>query len=891
MNTFSSDYANLLSGLTSVNPSLWMPADLQELEEILPDGQHCLHRHQLETSLYAFVRTAWPNIETAEYVDNWHIGAVCEHLQAVTDNQISKLLINIPPGCSKSLLVCVFWPMWEWARNPAIRWFFASYDQRLSTRDSVRCRALIKSPWYQQLWGSKYELTHDQNQKLYYETDKGGYRLATTIRGHGTGEHPDRIVVDDPHNVEQAESEVERQSTLDWWDLTMTTRGVSREARRVIIMQRLHHGDLAGHVLSKGDWVHICLPMRYEKQQSVDKMCNNLLTKDIVSVQQSVDRKSNNLLTNLLGWQDPRTTEGELLTPQQFSEVVVNEMEKNLGAYGTAGQLQQRPTPREGGMFKEEWFNQRRKASPYHARRIRYWDRAATEGAGCYTAGVLLSIDEQGNYYVENVVRGQWEPDRRNEVMLAVAQRDRNRYGPTDEPAIYVEAEGGSSGRDAWKGVARALAGFPVREDKVTGKKEVRAEPWACLVGPTLVLTKRGQVPIYEVTTLDEVIDRHGQWHRILWAGMSGITDQIVQLRLPNGYNLRGTVDHRIWTGTHGWVQLGDLGPDTNDFITMGPAVEGRVDRWLVSIPCVPVYDLMVEDSHEFFANGILVHNCQLASKNVYLIDNGESEGSGRADWDINAYVEEHCQFPLGKYLDQVDSSSGAFNLLTGSKMATPLRTFSLRYNRQKGLRLIVCDEQQLLSLRLEQRCLLISMGNQVNTNGEVMCNGHRSGGEAVDIDTNGKEVVPRVDASAKNQGISTGNGVPCEGSPRSSVCSLDKCLDTLRLEFLDLDPAELQEHWDESIALDLFTSQHGKALWKFLTKIRDPSHELIVLQDEGDRRALTLAYALCDMLGLQRKEAIYRVGQEEWQASHEDKPPNRYLFEMVKNCRFMVVG
>jgi hypothetical protein len=181
-----------------------------------------------------------------------------------------------------------------------------------------------------------FRLTGDQNQKTYYETNRGGYRLATSVGGHGSGEHPDRIVCDDPHNVQQAESPLERQAVLDWWDLTMSTRGVSRNARRVIIMQRLHEEDLSGHVLGQ-DCVHLCLPMRYE-----------------------LGRMS----VTPLNWTDPRTNEGDLLCPEQFSEAAVVRMEKSLGLYGSAGQLQQRPTPRQGGMFTETYFNQRVKAAP-----------------------------------------------------------------------------------------------------------------------------------------------------------------------------------------------------------------------------------------------------------------------------------------------------------------------------------------------------------------------------------------------------------------------------------------------------------------------------------------------------------------------------------------------
>src|SRR5262249_46830880 len=153
--------------------------------------------------------------------------------------------------------------------------------------------------------------------------------LATSIAGLGTGEHPDRIVVDDAHKVQEAESDAERQAVIDWWDLTMPTRGVSRDAARVISGQRVHAGDLPGHIIEQGGYVEICLPMRYERDR---------------------------MKTTPLGWNDPRRDAGELLSPGQFDEAKVAEMERSLGTYGTAAQLQQRPAPRGGGLFKRDWF-------------------------------------------------------------------------------------------------------------------------------------------------------------------------------------------------------------------------------------------------------------------------------------------------------------------------------------------------------------------------------------------------------------------------------------------------------------------------------------------------------------------------------------------------------
>jgi hypothetical protein len=162
-----------------------------------------------------YVREAWHIAEPAtKYVHGWHIDAIAEHLQAVNRGEIRNLLINIPPRHSKSLLVSVFWPTWVWSWNPSVRWLFASYAQSLSTRDSVKSRRLIESPWYQTQWGHRFRLTYDQNQKVRFDNDRTGYRLATSVGGSATGEGGDVIVADDPHNVKDGESEAERESVL-----------------------------------------------------------------------------------------------------------------------------------------------------------------------------------------------------------------------------------------------------------------------------------------------------------------------------------------------------------------------------------------------------------------------------------------------------------------------------------------------------------------------------------------------------------------------------------------------------------------------------------------------------------------------------------------------------
>src|SRR3984893_287308 len=317
-----------------------------------------IDRELAERNLRDFVRLAWHVVEpSTPFMDGWHIDAITDHLEAITRGEIRNLLINVPPRHMKSLLVSVFWPCWEWLRCPQRRWLFSSYAASLSIRDSVKCRRLIESPWYQANWGDRFSLTGDQNAKARFENDRTGYRLATSVGGAATGEGGDRIVCDDPHNVQEAESDAVRQGTLDWWDVVMSTRlNDPRTAVKVIVMQRCHERDLSGHVLEQGGWEHLCLPAEY----------------DATVFQSSI------------GWSDPREQAGELLWPERFGIPEIVDLKRCLGSYGSAGQLQQRPSPAEGGILKRHWW--------------RYWEPVRSGAVGATLLPqrfdeVVISID------------------------------------------------------------------------------------------------------------------------------------------------------------------------------------------------------------------------------------------------------------------------------------------------------------------------------------------------------------------------------------------------------------------------------------------------------------------------------------------------------------------
>jgi predicted phage terminase large subunit-like protein len=297
------------------------------------EDEHPIEIRKPELTLREFIAEAWRILEPGRrFVGNWHIDAVSDHLQAVSEGHIRRLLINIPPRHMKSLTVDVFWPAWEWTYAPHMRYIFGSYAQKLATRDSVKCRRLIESKWYRSRWGHIFSLSADQNEKMRFENDRTGYRIATSVSGGGTGEGADRIVFDDPHKVKEAESETQREGVIDWWDETMSTRmNDPATVAKVGVMQRVHGADLAGHIIEQGGWDHLCLPARYE-------------TKAQVTVPTSI------------GFMDPRTEEGEILWKTRFDDAALKQLESDLGSMGAAAQLQQRPAPKEGAIMKREWF-------------------------------------------------------------------------------------------------------------------------------------------------------------------------------------------------------------------------------------------------------------------------------------------------------------------------------------------------------------------------------------------------------------------------------------------------------------------------------------------------------------------------------------------------------
>jgi predicted phage terminase large subunit-like protein len=546
-----------------------------------------------------FMPLAWPHIEgSKQFIPNWHIDAIADHLQAVSRGEIRRLAISMPPRHFKSSAV-VMWLAWDWIEAPWRQFLFSSYAHNLSIRDGVRSRRIIQSGWYRNTFGDSFKLVGDQNTKIRFDNDKQGYRIATSVDGQLTGEGGDIIVCfsggtqvetpdgpvtiehiyrngigpyvrsydflkkkrcwgrvtsvtrnpgrplvrinttggrflrvtedhlvfvvgrgftpaaflrpgeeviqisdrerdyvrsvarepsemfvydlkieeyrclfangvlahncDDPNNVREAESEAIREATNQWWDESMSTRLNSANGSFVLIQQRVHQRDLTGHIMSRerDRWTYLCLPARYEPDHPYV----------------------------FLG--DKRTEAGEPLWKARFNDEYLKDLETSLGSYAGAAQLQQRPSPREGGMFKRAWFQVVDAVPAEKEDTVRRWDLAATADTVSsdpdYTAHVRMTKLRDGRYVIEHADRMRVSSGQVEAAMKAMASQD----GP--RVRIVIPQDPGQAGVAQVNYLTRQLAGYVIRAEKESGAKDVRANPFAAQCEAGNVLLLRGQ--------------------------------------------------------------------------------------------------------------------------------------------------------------------------------------------------------------------------------------------------------------------------------------------------------------------------------------------------------------------------------------------------------------
>jgi len=455
-------------------------------------------------TLSGFIREAWHVLEPSNpYIHGWHVDAIAEHLEAITHGQINRLLINVPPGTMKSLLTGVLWPAWEWGPmgRPATRIIGSSYSEDYAKRDNRRMRDLVTSDWYRALWGDTVQLVRAG--EMAFSNTATGFRQGIPF-SRLTGGRGDRVIIDDPHSVDGAESEAERGSTIRTFRESVPTRlNNPSKSAIVVIMQRLHEQDVSGTILALNlGYEHLMLPMEFEPERA----CHTSI-----------------------GFTDPRTYDGELLFPERFPREVVERDKVPMGSYAVAGQFQQRPTPRSGGMFQRGDFQIVDAVPAKVQRRVRAWDFAASKPKPGkqpdWTVGLRMSWAD-GVFYVESVTRGRWGPADVERTLKNVASQD----GPS--VTIRMPQDPGAAGKADAETKVKLLQGYGTVVKPISGDKATRARPASAQAEAGNVKLVRGE---WNEAFLDEVCSFPNS---MFDDQVDAFADALNELALGSSYNI-----------------------------------------------------------------------------------------------------------------------------------------------------------------------------------------------------------------------------------------------------------------------------------------------------------------------------------------------------------------
>lgn len=455
---------------------------MNKLQDILEE-QDILTREMCKKSLYFFFQEFWGETCNEPLIKNWHIEYICQELEKASrrlfkfvngdlsqekkrESRLYDLLINISPGSTKSTIVSQVFPAWCWINDPTIRFQGGSYSGDLAVEQSTKTKDILMSTKFRTLF-PEIRFKKDKEGKTLYQitydticpktgrviSRLGGDRLSTSPGGMSTGLHAHIVIIDDPLKPKDAGgiTSAALDSANSWIKETLSSRTVGADLTLyIMVMQRISENDPSGMWLQeakKGQrkLKHICIPA---------ELSEDLRPKELAKFYKN-----------------------GLFDVNRFPKAVLKKKEGELGIYGYSGQMMQSPTPLSGGMFQTENFvvveNFDREQIDSS---VRYWDKANTMGAGAFTVGCLMHKLKSGKFIVEDIVRGQWSADIREEIMRKTAEQD----GKTTK--VVVEQEPGSGGKESAQNTVSKLAGFVVEADRVTGDKALRADPYASQV-------------------------------------------------------------------------------------------------------------------------------------------------------------------------------------------------------------------------------------------------------------------------------------------------------------------------------------------------------------------------------------------------------------------------
>jgi predicted phage terminase large subunit-like protein len=400
---------------------------------------------------YAYRKIIRPNL-----VETWWQRHLAKHLQwfyrQMVNGKRPAMVIQAPPQHGKTEQVTDF-ISWVAGQDPSLRTIFGSYSDELGIKVNLALQRIYDSPRYKDVF--EFTKLNDtaasstaarwlrNSSILEYVGHDGSFRN-TTVMGQINGMGLDLGVIDDPMKGRaEAQSKPMRDKTWAWLTDDFFGR-FSDSAGLLMIMTRWHLDDPLGR------WIEHFPQTKVLKYTAV------------ATRNERYRRK------------------GEALFPEMKPLEFLEQRKKVLTSSGWQSIYQQSPIAAGGDMFPTERFNIISGVDRTKVRNsIRYIDKAGTKDGGAYTAAALVHDMRDGTTVVEDVIRGQWSAIEREQRILQAAQSDKSycrRY------SVWVEQEPGSGGKESAEGTIRRLKGFSAFADKVTGAKEVRAEPYAAQV-------------------------------------------------------------------------------------------------------------------------------------------------------------------------------------------------------------------------------------------------------------------------------------------------------------------------------------------------------------------------------------------------------------------------
>jgi len=442
-----------------------------------------IQRELNNRSFYEFFLYFWDVISSEKLVANWHIEYLCNELQEAAERvgrgepRISDIIINIPPGTTKTSIISIMFPVWCWSKWYWMRFITASYGDDPSLESAETARDLIYSSKFKALY-PELRIKPDKAVKSNYRIEKvtlidgkekvlrGGNRLSTSVGAKATGFHGHINIIDDANNPQETLSKKLLEKTNYWFDHTLSNRKVDKAVTlTIILMQRLHQNDLVGHILAKKkkNIYHICLPgdLKTGKAQLKPKELEYYYKND-------------------------------LLDPIRLNRAELFEAKQDLGQYGYAGQFDQNPVPSKGAMFKVDMIAVLDRMPLPHEidKEARGWDKAGTKDAGCFTAGFRMlkfkAGEHAGKYLIVDCRRGQWASEERETIMLNTTRADGKKV------KVIIEQEPGSGGKESANATVKNLAGYSVKKELPKGDKIYRADPFSVQVNYGNVLMLLG---------------------------------------------------------------------------------------------------------------------------------------------------------------------------------------------------------------------------------------------------------------------------------------------------------------------------------------------------------------------------------------------------------------